>query len=123
MSIVLALIIFFFFQAEDGIRDLTVTGVQTCALPISYPGGTAPSSALCWNKGQQPEITVDLGVPQKCGAFRIQLGAGWPWWDALKGEFKDKVEVLTSPDGQNYSSRGYFNLNLRWKDLPANHIW
>src|SRR5256886_9454090 len=28
---------FFFFQAEDGIRDLTVTGVQTCALPISRP--------------------------------------------------------------------------------------
>src|SRR5256886_5958239 len=27
---------FFFFQAEDGIRDLTVTGVQTCALPICY---------------------------------------------------------------------------------------
>src|SRR2546430_10083040 len=26
---------FLFFQAEDGIRDLTVTGVQTCALPIS----------------------------------------------------------------------------------------
>src|SRR2546430_1590959 len=29
--------ILFFFQAEDGIRDLTVTGVQTCALPISPP--------------------------------------------------------------------------------------
>src|SRR3989475_1966704 len=29
------IIFFFFFQAEDGIRDLTVTGVQTCALPIS----------------------------------------------------------------------------------------
>src|SRR2546428_8442436 len=27
--------VFFFFQAEDGIRDLIVTGVQTCALPIS----------------------------------------------------------------------------------------
>src|SRR5207237_2314071 len=27
---------FFFFQAEDGIRDSSVTGVQTCALPISY---------------------------------------------------------------------------------------
>src|SRR3712207_8910161 len=26
---------FFFFQAEDGIRDIGVTGVQTCALPIS----------------------------------------------------------------------------------------
>src|SRR5256886_3921350 len=42
----------FFFQAEDGIRDLTVTGVQTCALPISSamslpksagePGSTVP---------------------------------------------------------------------------------
>src|SRR5256886_6687807 len=32
------LIGFFFFQAEDGIRDLTVTGVQTCALPISRKG-------------------------------------------------------------------------------------
>src|SRR5207248_7935848 len=31
---------FFFFQAEDGIRDRTVTGVQTCALPIS------PAAAL-----------------------------------------------------------------------------
>src|SRR6266849_7843487 len=28
-------ILFFFFQAEDGIRDPLVTGVQTCALPIS----------------------------------------------------------------------------------------
>src|SRR2546425_3020252 len=31
-------IFFFFFQAEDGIRDKLVTGVQTCALPISKPG-------------------------------------------------------------------------------------
>src|SRR3712207_3216831 len=29
----------FFFQAEDGIRDIGVTGVQTCALPISFIGG------------------------------------------------------------------------------------
>src|SRR5256885_6962665 len=29
------IIFFFFFQAEDGIRDYKVTGVQTCALPIS----------------------------------------------------------------------------------------
>ena len=28
-------VFFFFFQAEDGIRDIGVTGVQTCALPIS----------------------------------------------------------------------------------------
>src|SRR5258706_10566219 len=32
---------FFFFQAEDGIRDWSVTGVQTCALPISHLGREA----------------------------------------------------------------------------------
>src|SRR2546425_71850 len=32
----LCLVLFFFFQAEDGIRDKLVTGVQTCALPISH---------------------------------------------------------------------------------------
>src|SRR2546430_7511535 len=36
-GILVSFFIFFFFQAEDGIRDLTVTGVQTCALPI-YAG-------------------------------------------------------------------------------------
>src|SRR2546430_3961580 len=35
--------LFFFFQAEDGIRVLTVTGVQTCALPISWGRGTGTS--------------------------------------------------------------------------------
>src|SRR5437762_5616435 len=33
--------IIFFFQAEDGIRDTSVTGVQTCALPISHTGSWA----------------------------------------------------------------------------------
>src|SRR6266511_5064883 len=38
---------FFFFQAEDGIRDFQVTGVQTCALPIS----TGRHSRLClWHQ-------------------------------------------------------------------------
>src|SRR5256885_16135486 len=32
------MLFFFFFQAEDGIRDYKVTGVQTCALPISVAG-------------------------------------------------------------------------------------
>src|SRR2546426_7508277 len=49
---VVAVIFFFFFQAEDGIRDYKVTGVQTCALPISasedrpdLPAGTPRPSA------------------------------------------------------------------------------
>src|SRR6266496_4573047 len=36
---------FFFFQAEDGIRGLYVTGVQTCALPISAARGRLPTLA------------------------------------------------------------------------------
>src|SRR5258706_10327920 len=55
---------FFFFQAEDGIRDWSVTGVQTCALPISlrlsrFDGcsvkrrrrgsASTPTAAVCWN--------------------------------------------------------------------------
>src|SRR5256885_8810499 len=38
-------IIFFFFQAEDGIRDYKVTGVQTCALPIYSAGKYASATA------------------------------------------------------------------------------
>src|SRR2546425_8300000 len=41
---------FFFFQAEDGIRDKLVTGVQTCALPIS---ATSASSASSWDQNRQ----------------------------------------------------------------------
>src|SRR5699024_11730610 len=35
-SLCFVVFVFFFFQAEDGIRDRNVTGVQTCALPISF---------------------------------------------------------------------------------------
>src|SRR6201993_5538713 len=46
----------FFFQAEDGIRDYKVTGVQTCALPISlwleaYPAGSLAKPAPGWRGG------------------------------------------------------------------------
>src|SRR3712207_6957058 len=47
----IVILIFFFFQAEDGIRDIGVTGVQTCALPISGPTGGAgvAAPALIWS--------------------------------------------------------------------------
>src|SRR2546429_9562213 len=50
--------LFFFFQAEDGIRDVAVTGVQTCALPISIGTETWGSiicpSAFCGVSGLRP---------------------------------------------------------------------
>ena len=42
---------FFFFQAEDGIRDDLVTGVQTCALPISHLQGHVVGHDLCFGLG------------------------------------------------------------------------
>src|SRR5260370_16696961 len=43
---------FFFFQAEDGIRDSSVTGVQTCALPISrfHAPGDRFHELIVWNR-------------------------------------------------------------------------
>src|SRR5256886_12668666 len=49
---------FFFFQAEDGIRDLTVTGVQTCALPISV---VAAARAASDPRLEPPAALLDLG--------------------------------------------------------------
>src|SRR5699024_11959084 len=41
-------LLFFFFQAEDGIRDRNVTGVQTCALPISKKIPKRNYTPLIW---------------------------------------------------------------------------
>src|SRR5256885_13262568 len=52
LSNILRLCFFFFFQAEDGIRDYKVTGVQTCALPISPEGAAVQSHAREVRRGQ-----------------------------------------------------------------------
>src|SRR5262249_59778515 len=45
---VVLVFVFFFFQAEDGIRDWSVTGVQTCALPICHRLGSRQSTRTTW---------------------------------------------------------------------------
>ncbi|MBN1421764.1 MAG: hypothetical protein JXP34_23525, partial [Planctomycetes bacterium] len=87
-----------------------------------YGSGPVARYGLCWTEGKEPVVTVDLGARARAGAFRIQL-SGYPDRDALKGEVRDAVEVETSLDGERYESRGAFDLNLRWKDLAANHMW
>src|SRR5215203_3374641 len=59
---------FFFFQAEDGIRDIGVTGVQTCALPIS---SRTPVSSICASAGRPvlADSTLDA-APTRAAAFR-----------------------------------------------------
>jgi hypothetical protein len=88
-----------------------------------YAGGIAPRSGAIWDtKSGEPEITVDMGGPETIGALRIHLTAGWPWWDALRGEVRDEIEVMTSLDGKSYQSHGMFELNLWRKDIPINHF-
>src|SRR3989442_8985180 len=48
--------IFFFFQAEDGIRDADVTGVQTCALPILSPS----PAKVRWQSMNQGRIGLEM---------------------------------------------------------------
>src|SRR6266542_88453 len=57
---------FFFFQAEDGIRDATVTGVQTCALPIW----------LAFAAGIVASVAANIAAAQPSIGARIV--AGWP---------------------------------------------
>src|SRR5437867_13162706 len=56
MSIVYLVLFFFFFQAEDGIRDRTVTGVQTCALPICFHKRGAPCARPACNASASASI-------------------------------------------------------------------
>jgi hypothetical protein len=88
----------------------------------SYSGGTSYREAALWSQGQKPEITVDLGQPEKISVFRIHIH-GYPAQDAIRGRIKDKVEVLVSNDGETFTSQGYFDFNLRWKDVPVNYIF
>src|SRR5256885_4763568 len=51
----------FFFQAEDGIRDYKVTGVQTCALPISFMDGIDFMRQVRARKRNPPPIIAVTG--------------------------------------------------------------
>src|SRR5256885_2402312 len=53
---------FFFFQAEDGIRDYKVTGVQTCALPIYRPGVLAQVAEILGLQAVSVKSVVQKGL-------------------------------------------------------------
>src|SRR5229473_3695526 len=82
------LVFFFFFQAEDGIRDKLVTGVQTCALPIWLPKGATPIDFA---------FMVHTEVGQHCNGARVN-GRIAPLHRPLRNG--DTIEVLTSPQAK-----------------------
>src|SRR5256886_13605457 len=71
----------FFFQAEDGIRDLTVTGVQTCALPIlgsmGSRRGAGPSTTRARSLGSN---WVAWQAQKRFFAWASHIDTGHPWW-------------------------------------------
>src|SRR5204862_4143847 len=106
---------FFFFQAEDGIRDLYVTGVQTCALPISYLN----RERSWWRFGRDvadqdpaPGIQVGLELAEHADAsVRLRDVAV-----AKPGEDERVVAVLER-DGFNPTRREF-----RVQALPFEHV-
>src|SRR2546429_7845124 len=69
------LIRIFFFQAEDGIRDVAVTGVQTCALPISGGHGRAEAQ-VCDAFGRQQAGRVASELARRTVARAVGSHAG-----------------------------------------------
>src|SRR5205807_5169560 len=70
-------LVFFFFQAEDGIRDYKVTGVQTCALPISIPllSGWGDNALSDPTRNQLSPQPLRSGI----ASIRSRTCGGLPW--------------------------------------------
>src|SRR5699024_11547127 len=77
----------FFFQAEDGIRDRNVTGVQTCALPISLPPALASPAALVYRSqgclgsflaaDRLQALELGLAPGLESAAARVRIRRAW----------------------------------------------
>src|SRR5687767_15096122 len=95
---------FFFFQAEDGIRDKLVTGVQTCALPISaIPSNLYEAAELDGVGGWRAfwAITVPYLAPMMLLAITLRL------LDAIK--LFDTIFIMTGggPGTKTYTASYY----------------
>src|SRR5207302_7725708 len=74
------------FQAEDGIRDFHVTGVQTCALPILDAAHSERASVFGWQGGSLPALFLATSHPERVqrlvlfhGCARIMWAPDHPW--------------------------------------------
>src|SRR3989475_11102061 len=72
---------FFFFQAEDGIRDLTVTGVQTCALPIWVRFEPATDNQVTAIRGEIEASNMDAVPLEKAPKVAVYVPPNAPPWD------------------------------------------
>src|SRR5437764_12852412 len=101
---------FFFFQAEDGIRDTSVTGVQTCALPISR-SSTAPSSPrertaarVASASGPSPRITQRRSEERRVGK---ECRSGWAPYCEQRYERRDQRGRMQAHIGEQSRALSY----------------
>src|SRR5207248_6591303 len=83
----------FFFQAEDGIRDRTVTGVQTCALPISKSSSSRrPTSSFPRNANGRHNHFFRLKNINMLAAMDTMTSstAGYPHLDSNSGIYRSE---------------------------------
>src|SRR2546429_6827664 len=79
----------FFFQAEDGIRDVAVTGVQTCALPI-FPGHGFEESLEQIDRDREEGRRVVLGGDLRHRLQVAQLDGGGLRADDVRGRSEER---------------------------------
>src|SRR5256886_14045494 len=91
------MVVFFFFQAEDGIRDLTVTGVQTCALPI-YGGEFGVFVGGRWTATQSAEL-FDVLNPATATRLARVTQAGPAEVDAAVAAARHAFGSWSTPSG------------------------
>src|SRR2546429_571742 len=87
-------IFFFFFQAEDGIRDVAVTGVQTCALPIYFAVFYLRCDFLQTPILERPPFFAGPVAPSEQTTERLEDGIG----KALRG-LKPRILAVDSAQG------------------------
>src|SRR2546429_2206637 len=78
-------LVFFFFQAEDGIRDVAVTGVQTCALPISPPSSSGSPDRLWANAVYEP---------WRAGSATAAPFGPWPRSEEHTSELQSRLHLV-----------------------------
>src|SRR5437762_8106967 len=101
------ILVFFFFQAEDGIRDTSVTGVQTCALPIFTDRSMRPRGGGAAHGAVGEHIRTRFGSYERfTREFKetasAQFGSGWLWlvWR------DDALEILATSNAATPLVRG-----------------
>src|SRR5207249_6371977 len=104
----------FFFQAEDGIRDRNVTGVQTCALPISQVDEMLTRLKVMGFDGRV--------VRDPSGLFKVRVGRYPTHDEAVKVQRRLKTRIGGQPFVVERSEERRVGKERRWRWCRCTHM-